>query len=144
MATLLARRIDNELCAISGALLPRDNMVPSTNVIVIIAQAVGMVNDHLITCEHHAICKDLGSHPIAGALCALDSFQAVIAVRNIHKAAGCTAIRHEAALLSLMLSPTQSPISSLSTPAEVRTPAQPLLILALPKMPCEHRTARRS
>ena len=23
-----------------------------------------MVNDHLTSCEHHAICRDLGSHPI--------------------------------------------------------------------------------
>jgi hypothetical protein len=30
-----------------------------------------MVNDHLVTCEHHAICKDLGSQPSSADACAL-------------------------------------------------------------------------
>ena len=34
-----------------------------TNLIALMLtlQATGMVNDHLTSCEHHAICKDLGA-----------------------------------------------------------------------------------
>ena len=30
-----------------------------------------MVNDHLVTCEHHVLCKDLSSRPTSADACAL-------------------------------------------------------------------------